>query len=296
MTGERDVVAKGATVTRLDKGFRWPGGKRIALFFNVAFEAWSEGKGPGIGPMGNPLPTGHFDTNALSFGNYGAVRGIWRLLDGLARHELKAGVMVSGVLAERHPEALTAIAAAGHEVIAHAYGQDIIPVMLGEAAEEEHIAKTTELIANVIGEAPKGWMSPRATPSAATARLLAEAGYLWHGDAMDDDLPYIQDFSDRQIVATPFTMEVNDLPIYLRYGNSPRRYVEIFESTLERLSRREAGAAWLDATAHAHVFGRPLGASAFEAVMAIAKAAPGVWIGTRSEAVTHMLEDGAGGR
>ena len=25
----------------------WPGGKRIAVVFNVAFEAWSDGKAPG---------------------------------------------------------------------------------------------------------------------------------------------------------------------------------------------------------------------------------------------------------
>ena len=38
--------------------WRWPGGKRIAVFFRVAFEWWSDGKWPGIGPMGNPLKAG----------------------------------------------------------------------------------------------------------------------------------------------------------------------------------------------------------------------------------------------
>jgi peptidoglycan/xylan/chitin deacetylase (PgdA/CDA1 family) len=296
MAGEEDLIAKGAMVTRLDKSFRWPGGHRIAIFFNIAFEAWSDGKGPGIGPMGNPLPPGNFDTNALSFGNYGPLRGIWRLLESLENHKLKAGVMVSGVLAERHPGTVKAIAVAGHEVIAHAYGQEIIPVLLTEAAEKEHIAKTTQLIANVIGTTPKGWMSPRATPSMVTYRLLAEAGYLWHGDAMGDDLPYLQDFSGKRIVAVPFTMEVNDFPIYMRYGNSPRHYIEAFENTLARLRRRETGAVLLDATAHAHVFGRPLGAWAYEAVMEIAEETPGVWIGTRGEAAKHMLKSVAGAR
>ncbi len=290
MTAERDLVAKGASVRRLDRAFRWPGGKRIAIFFNIAFEAWSDGKGPGIGPMGNPLPPGHFDTNALSFGGYGPVRGIWRLIESLDHHKLKAGVMVSGVLAERHPQTLKAIAAAGHEIIAHAYGQEIIPVMLPEPAERDHIAKVTELIAAVTGSPPKGWMSPRATPSAATARLLAEKGYLWHGDAMDDDLPYLEDFSGRSIVAMPFTIEVNDMPLYMRHGDPPRQYVETFENTLRRLRQREKGAVLLDATAHAHVFGRPLGAWAFEAVMEIVKGTPGVWIATRGQAAAYALK------
>lgn len=290
MKEEQDLVAKGAIVRRVDGSFRWPGGHRIAIFFNVAFEAWSNGKGPGIGPMGNPLPAGHFDTNALSFGTYGPVRGIWRLLDSLAQHNIKAGIMVSGVLAERHPEAVKAIAAGGHDVIAHAYGQEIIPVMLSEAAERDHISKVTQLLSKTGATTPKGWMSPRGTPSPNSARLLAEAGYLWHGDAMDDDLPYIQDFAGRSIVAMPFTMEVNDMPLYMRYGALPDQYVEMFERTLARLSEGEKGAMLLDATAHAQVFGRPLGIWAYEAAMQIAKRAHDVWIGTRSEAVKHVRE------
>jgi hypothetical protein len=62
------------------------------------------------------------------------------------------------------------------------------------------------------------------------------------------------------------------------------------------LRQRESGAVLLDATAHAHVFGRPLGASAYEAVMEIAKDTPGVWIGTRGEAAKHMLKSVAGAR
>jgi hypothetical protein len=73
-------------VTRLPNNFRWPGGHHIALIFNIAYEAWSQGKAPGIGPMGNPLPAGAFDANALSWGNYGSRTGIERLLRTLDRH------------------------------------------------------------------------------------------------------------------------------------------------------------------------------------------------------------------
>jgi peptidoglycan/xylan/chitin deacetylase (PgdA/CDA1 family) len=240
--------------------------------------------------MGNPLPAGCFDTNALSFGNYGAICGIWRLLDSLAHYKVKAGVFVSGVLAERHPDAVKAVAAAGHDVISHNYGQDIIPATLSEEEEKEEIARVTRLLTDCTGRAPTGWMSPRATPSPVTYRLLAEAGYQWHGDAMDADLPYLQDFSGKKIIAMPFTLYVNDMPLYMRYGNAPRQYVEMFERTLTRLVERETGAMLLDATAHAHVFGRPLGTWAYEEVIQIAKRTRGVWIGTRAEAAKHVRE------
>src|SRR5512138_1071509 len=124
MTDGKDVVADGARVRRLGADFRWPGGKKVAVVFNVAFEGWSDGKAPGIGPMGNPLPAGTFDTNALSWGNYGAVRGAERLLRVLDRVGVLASWMVSGVIAERVPETVRAVAADGHEIVAHGYGQE----------------------------------------------------------------------------------------------------------------------------------------------------------------------------
>src|SRR5579862_4980315 len=94
----------------------WPAGKRIAVVFNVCLEAWSDGKAPGISPMGNPLPPGVLDTMAISWASYGPKRGIYRLLDGLDRRGAKASVMVNAVVAERAPEAVKAIAERGHEV------------------------------------------------------------------------------------------------------------------------------------------------------------------------------------
>jgi hypothetical protein len=101
MQGDSDAVARGAQVVRLDRAFRWPGGRHLAVVLNVAYEGWSDGKAPGIGPMGNPLPAGAFDTNALSWGSHGAARGIERLLRVLERTKRSASVMVSGVFGER---------------------------------------------------------------------------------------------------------------------------------------------------------------------------------------------------
>src|SRR5215468_8180374 len=98
---DTDIVARGARVIRLDRAFRWPGGRSVATVFNIAYEAWSDGKAPGLGPMGNPLPPGVFDTNALSWGCYGATRGLERLLLVLDQVKLQASIMVSGVFADR---------------------------------------------------------------------------------------------------------------------------------------------------------------------------------------------------
>ncbi|NBO02413.1 MAG: polysaccharide deacetylase, partial [Betaproteobacteria bacterium] len=81
-------------ITRLPDDFRWPGGRRLAVIFNIAYEAWSDGQAPGIGPMGNVLKPGFFDTNAHSWASFGLVRGIHRLLDIAEKHGVKTSVMV----------------------------------------------------------------------------------------------------------------------------------------------------------------------------------------------------------
>ena len=267
----------------------WPGGKRVAVVFNVCLEAWSDGKAPGISPMGNPLPTGVLDNMAISWAAYGPKRGIYRLMEGFARHGAKASVMVCAVIAERSPEAVKAVADAGHEVLSHSYAMDVIPALMSEDEERRNIRRCTELLENASGKRVRGWISPRATPSVHTPRLLAEAGYAWYGDTLDDDLPYIQSFGERKIVAIPLSTDVNDMPS-MKYGKAPREMLETFEEVLARVEARGEGPVIIDVTSHAHIFGRPHGAHYYEKIVETATKSPDVWIGTRLEIAELMLK------
>ena len=278
-----------SSILRADARFRWPGGQRVGIIFNVAYEGWSPGQVPGIGPMGNPLRPGFHDGNAASWGLYGAARGIWRALEVAERNGVRLSVMTNGVLAEGWPETVRAIHRGGHEIVAHSYGMDVIPVYLDEDGQRENIRRTTGLIGDLTGEAPRGWISPRGTGSPVHARLLAEEGYLHHGDCNDDDLPYLLREGETEIVAIPLTMDVNDLPSAIRYGNNARAMLEQFDDAFAALRERETRPAMLDVTIHTHVYGRPAGAWVFDEIMRRVKAAGDAWSGTRMEAAEHLL-------
>lgn len=267
---------------------RWPGDKRIAVCFNVCLEAWSDGKAPGISPMGNPLPPGVLDNTAISWAAYGPRRGIYRLLDGFARHGAKASVLVNGIIAERHPEAVKAVAAAGHEIVSHSYAMDVMPVMMKEDEERANIARCTDLLQAVSGHPVQGWLSPRATPSAHTARLLAEAGYVWYGDTLADDLPWIETHGGRHIVAIPLSTDVNDMRS-MKDGAPVSAMISTFEEQLTRLRAHDNGPAVIDATVHAHIFGRPHGAYYFERVVEMAAKSPDIWVATRLDIAQAVL-------
>ena len=287
MANELDAIAQGARVKRLGSDFRWPGDRNVAVVFNIAYEGWSDGVAPGLGPMGNPLPSGVFDTNALSWGTYGQTRGIERLLRIMDRLRLSASVMTSGIFAERSPSIVKAMADAGHEIVAHAWAQDIVPAKLTPPQVEADIIRTTDALAAVCGRRPRGWISPRGTPSSYSAHLLLAAGYAWHGDVFDDDRPYVQAFDDGEIVAIPLTMEINDLPHAMRFGRSPRQFIDTFDDLLTRGLHGEDEAIMIDVTAHAHVYGRPAGAWAFEEIGHRVRGRDDVWVATRQQIADH---------
>ena len=49
---------------------------------------------------------------------------------------------------------------------------------------------------------------------------------------LDADMPYTQEFDNGSIIAVPFTMDINDLPHAMRYGRTPRQFVEMFSDYL----------------------------------------------------------------
>jgi peptidoglycan/xylan/chitin deacetylase (PgdA/CDA1 family) len=266
----------------------WPNGKRIAVVFNVCLEAWSDGKAPGISPMGNPLPAGVLDTMAISWAAYGVEVGIHRLMAAFARHGAKASVMTNAVIAERSPATVRAIADNGHEVVSHSYAMDVIPALLSDEDERKNIERCTALLEKASGRKIVGWLSPRGTSKPSTPKLLAAAGYRWYGDVFDADLPYVIDHGSSKIVAIPLSYDVNDMPS-MKYGHPPRMMVEAFDEVIE-IARAGAGELRIvDVTSHAHIFGHHRGAYSYEKIIERAMRAPDIWVATRVEVADHVL-------
>ncbi len=265
----------------------WPNGKRIAVVFNVCLEAWSDGKAPGISPMGNPLPAGVLDTMAISWAAYGVEVGIHRLMDAFARHGAKASVMTNAIIAERAPATVKAIADNGHEVLSHSYAMDVIPALLSEDDERKNITRCTALLEKAAGQKIVGWLSPRGTSKPSTPALLADSGYRWYGDVFHTDLPYAESHGNKRIVAIPLSYDVNDMPS-MKYGHPPRLMLEAFDEVME-IARAGSELRLIDVTSHAHIFGHHRGAYFYEKIIERATAAPDVWVGTRAQIAEHVL-------
>jgi len=242
----------------------WPPERPLAISVSVMLEGWADDSAPGIGPMGNPLKAGVLDLQARSWADYGPKVGAWRLLDILAGADVKAVFYVSGLLAERCPDLMRAITDAGHVVAAHGWTQNVIPATQSAEDEARDLRRCLDTLTQTAGTRPLGWLSPRCTPSDRTSALLAGAGFTWHADFFDSDLPYRIETPNGRMTAVPFTMEVNDMPLYVRYGSEPEAFTRILTRLIENWPAIGNRPGCLDITTHAHVFGRPAGAIEFK--------------------------------
>ncbi|WP_428485467.1 polysaccharide deacetylase family protein [Rhodopila sp.] len=256
----------------------WPLDRPLAVSVNVMLEGWAAPDAPGIGPMGNPLKPGVVDLQARSWADYGAKVGAWRLLDLLDREAARAVFYTSGVVAEQYPDLAAAITRQGHTVAAHGWSQGALPPYLTRQQEEADIARCVRVLTKTAGAPPAGWLSPRCTPSERTSALLAAQGFAWHADIFDSDLPYQIATPAGRLIGMPFTMEVNDMPLYVRYGNEPDAFPRTLTKIVEGWPRLGRPYGCLDITLHAHVFGRPYGALAFLDALAVVKASPHCWL------------------
>ena len=261
----------------------WPGDRPLAISVSVMLEGWAAPDAPGMGPMGNLLKPGTVDLQARSWADYGAKVGAWRLLDLLDRQGARAVFYTSGVVAEQFPALAAAVAARGHPVAAHGWSQGTVPAYLTPEQEAADIARCVAVISRAAGSPPAGWLSPRCTPSAATSGLLAAKGFVFHADMFDADLPYLIRTPSGSLVGVPFTMEVNDMPLYVRYGNEPDAFTRILTRIVDGWPRLGSPFGCLDITVHAHVFGRPYGALALLDALEVVQRSPHCWVTNHAE-------------
>ena len=261
----------------------WPAGRKIAISFHVMCEAWPDETAPGVGPMGNPLKPGVLDTQAQSWARYGMTEGAWRLLDIVAEAGIPCTTYANGIIAERWPDLLRRIDGDGHAIGAHGWTQDILPVYQDREEEERDLLRGIAAFEACIRKRPEGFISPRGTASANTRELLAKHGFRWTADTFDSDLPYLVETAAGKLACVPFTMDVNDLPIVMRYGHEPEAFTRRLARILDRWDDIGAPLATLDVTAHAHVFGRPAGAIEFKASIDMVKRLDWAWITTHDQ-------------
>jgi peptidoglycan/xylan/chitin deacetylase (PgdA/CDA1 family) len=244
-----------AVKRRYPRQWAWPNGAQIAFSVNLAFEAFIEHS-----QFSSSNKPGRPDPFSLSFGEYGAHAGAFRVLDLCDGYGFKGSMSTNGLAAERHPDVVRAFADEGHEVVGHGWANDRLSDPNDPEAELAEIRKCTAVLSEAAGTRPVGWTSPGSQGSKNTLGFLKQEGYLWNGDRASDDLPFVEQTAHGPMVLMPrVNTPANDLTMWLKPKNPPSIIWEQFKDTFDTLWAEGAAGCpkWIEIVIHCHIGGRP---------------------------------------
>jgi len=208
----RDLVGYGGTPPNP----AWPGNALIAVNFNLNIEGGgesslingddsSEGM---LNDIGVPAQRGRRAPLVESVFEYGSRRGAWRVLDVFREYSVKVSILGVARALEQNRELAQACVERGHEIVSHGY-RWIDYGAVAEDIEREHIRRAIEILTELAGTRPIGWMTGRPGPN--TRRLVVEAGgFLYDRDSLSDELPYWLKIANRPHLVIPYSYEAND--------------------------------------------------------------------------------------
>ncbi|WP_299322219.1 polysaccharide deacetylase family protein [Parasphingopyxis sp.] len=265
----------------------WPEGKSVAIWPVISLE-WFPIL-PDDEPFRAPghMQTAYPDYRHYTAREYGTRVGLYRLLDAFEAVGAKVSVATNSAIAERYPEIVEAIIAAGHEIIAHSTDMNgTIASGLPEDDERALIAQSLDTLERVSGSRPRGWLSIARSQSFNTAKLLAEAGLEYMCDWVNDELPYRFATEAGEIINIPLNHELSDRQIVNVQQQSADSYVQQMQDAYGWLAGEAAdhGGRMLPMHLTPYIMGLPYRMDVFEGLLRWLADQPGAWF-ARGDAI-----------
>ena len=223
----------------------------------------------------------------ISRGMFSGEVGTPRLLNLFNKYGLKTSWFVPGHSIETFPEQIAMVVEAGHEIGAHGYSH-ANPIAMTPQQEEDVMLKSIELIENISGRRPTGYVAPWWEFSNITNELLLKQGFTYDHSLMHNDFhPYYVRVGDSwtkidyarpaaewmkplvrgqetDLIEIPANWYLDDLPPMMFIKKSPNSHGFVNPRDIEQMWRdqfdwvyRECDYAVFTMTIHPDVSGRP---------------------------------------
>lgn len=264
----------------------WPGGKRcaVALSFDSDHET-------------NELRDGGNSVARLSWGEFGARRGVPRIRKVLDKYGAKASFFVPAVAALLHPDEQRSLADEGHEIGLHGWIHEL-NTGLDADTERDLMLRAADTLEKISGTRPVGMRTPSWDYSPNTLTIAREMGLIYDSSLFSDDDPYeiLQNGVPTGMVELPVEWIRDDAVYFMmnRFGaqrpyTPPTDVLDIFMREYE--GARDEGGLFL-LTMHPHVTGYRSRIFILEQLLDRIAGDGDAWIATHAE-IAHYCADQA---
>lgn len=267
----------------------WPDGEATTVSITFDVDAELSGAPARRLELLDGVPVTEADLGRVSEGQYGIRRGLPRILALLAELDLRATFFVPGATALRHPAAVEAIAAAGHEIGHHGH----LHLADRDADAEQLRAEIEDGIAaheRVLGVRPWGYRSPSWDLSPATLELLREHGFRWDSSMMADDRPYevVHRPSGFSLIEMAPHWDLDDWPWFPLGSPPPSALEDVFACWWRALTEAPEERRHVIYTCHPEVIGRVHRLPVLRRLLTEARARDGVRFATLGEVAERV--------
>ena len=216
----------------------WPEGGRMAFWVMLHVEHWE--LQPPAGSHRDPRFMGDYGSFEPDYGSwgqreYGNRVGVFRVLEALDRHGLRASVALNSSAAERYPQLVREFSARGYEFVGHgSHATRMLTSRMSEDEERAFIVEALDALERATGARPRGWLGQDYGESQHTPRLLAEAGLDYVADWPNDDQPYPMR-AGRPLISLPAQPEWDDVQLLWLRRLPMSRYPALIEEAFDAL-------------------------------------------------------------
>ncbi|WP_442113445.1 polysaccharide deacetylase family protein [Pseudomonas sp. NUPR-001] len=263
-------------------GIAWPKNSPVAvsLTFDVDAEA---------GLLGDS-PTFARRLTSLSEGRFSVTRGVPRILEMLARHQIKASFFVPGYTAQQHPGLIETLLKDGHEVGHHGH-MHLRSDKVSAQQQVDEMGLGLEALARAGAPKPAGYRSSSWELTPETFDLVIDNGFSYDSSCMGDDRPYIETFNGRSIIELPVHWSLDDWPMFgwsIDNGGNfthPRTLSEVWLAEYESVRREGRHTSF---TMHPEVIGRAARFAQLERFVERLVSDGDVWFARLDEVARHV--------
>lgn len=262
----------------------WPGGARIAFYVGLNVEHYRVDR-----PSTSIFPdTRHLAPDPLNYGwrDYGPRVGIWRLIDSLDRHGLRASVMLNSDVAARYPQIIRAGRDRDWTWAAHGRNNSTLQADMTVDEERAYLRDVVDTIETATGTRPRGWLGPALTETFHTPELLAELGLDHVLDWANDDQPYRLNVPG--MLSVPYSIELNDITLFVGKSLSGPDFVHLVKDQLAQLYEESADSGRvMPLVLHPFVINQPFRHRYLDQALEHITTHPGIWLTTTDAIATH---------
>ncbi len=266
-----------------------PNEARVAVWVVLNIEHYELGK-----PSTSIFPgTANLNPDPLNYGwrDYGVRVGLWRVMETLDKFNLPASVLLNSDVCSHYPKIIEEGNKRQWAWVAH--GKNNSTFQTNMSIDEEHafLKEIVTTIENKTGQRPKGWLGPALTETYNTPEILAGLGLTYLLDWCNDDQPYPLNISQGRMISIPYSIEINDIPLFVGKNLSGDDFTKILIDqfdTLYKESKESARVMAIDL--HPFIIGQPFRIKYLEKALEYITSHDKVWLTTSDDLADWYLK------